>query len=206
MPAPKGMRTVSFSINDTDAVHVYSEASKIWLQLRRNHPTAADIGITSFKTALKLTPLQAIAIAGELLTAAAQQTHKVSVVGEGREVKTPLPVKAAPVAKKAAKTAKKTAVPVKKAASPAQKAAFELANHGNSWTPEEDKKLINRFTSKLPLEEIARKHKRGIGAVQARLTKLGKLAGSPAAEILLAQTSSLVTVPAAGIEDGAAVA
>ena len=70
MPAPKGMRTITFSVNTTDAVHVYSDAQRIWLQLRRDIPTQQDIGKPSFKTALSLTPAQAIALAGELLTAA----------------------------------------------------------------------------------------------------------------------------------------
>ena len=70
MPAPKGMRAVPFALNATDAVHVYSDAQRIWLQLRRDIPTQQDIGKPSFKTALGLTPTQAIALAGELLTAA----------------------------------------------------------------------------------------------------------------------------------------
>ena len=70
MPAPKGMRAVPFALNATDAVHVYSDAQRIWLQLRRDIPTQQDIGKPSFKTALSLTPAQAIALAGELLTAA----------------------------------------------------------------------------------------------------------------------------------------
>jgi hypothetical protein len=64
------MRFIPFSVGDTDAVHVYSDAHRIWLQLRRDVPTDSDIGNASFKVALSLTPDQAIAIAGELLTAA----------------------------------------------------------------------------------------------------------------------------------------
>jgi hypothetical protein len=73
MPAPKGMRFVPFAVGKTDAVHIYSDAHRIWLQLRRDVPTAQDIGRPSFKTALSLTPEQAIAIAGELLTAATRK-------------------------------------------------------------------------------------------------------------------------------------
>jgi hypothetical protein len=73
MPAPKGMRFVPFTIGGTDAVHIYSDAHRIWLQLRRDVPTGHDIGRPSFKVALSLTPEQAIAIAGELLTAATRK-------------------------------------------------------------------------------------------------------------------------------------
>ena len=73
MPAPKGMRFVPFALGSTDAVHIYSDTNRIWLQLRRDVPTAQDIGKPSFKVALSLTPEQAIAIAGELLTAATRK-------------------------------------------------------------------------------------------------------------------------------------
>ena len=74
MPAPKGMRATPFAINGTDAVHIYSDAQRIWLQLRRSVPTEHDIARPSFKAALSLTPEQAIAIAGELLTAATRKS------------------------------------------------------------------------------------------------------------------------------------
>ncbi len=48
-------------------------------------------------------------------------------------------------------------------------------NHSKPWTPEEDQKLVSRFDAKVALEVIAKKHKRGIGGIQSRLTKLGKL-------------------------------
>ena len=69
------MRVVPFAINTTDAVHVYSDSNRIWLQLRRDVPTLQDIGKPSFKSALNLTPVQAIALAGELLTAATQHQN-----------------------------------------------------------------------------------------------------------------------------------
>jgi hypothetical protein len=71
------MRSKVFTLNETDAVHVYSAPSVIWLQLRREHPTENDIGVTSFKASLKLTPIQAIGIAGELLAIAAAH-HKAT--------------------------------------------------------------------------------------------------------------------------------
>jgi hypothetical protein len=147
MATPKGIRAKPIPINATDAVHIYSDSTKIWLQLRREHPTEDDIGIASFKTALRITPTQAIAIAGELLSVAAaqQKNGKASVIAAPP---TPL-VNDVPVS-----------VP---------------DNHGKPWTPEEDKQLLSRYHSKLPIEEIAKKHKRGIGGVQSRLVKHGKM-------------------------------
>jgi len=142
MATPKGTRTVKFAVNETDSVHVYSDKKEIWLQLRRDYPTEKSIGTTSFKAALSVTPMQAIAIAGELLTVAA---------GSAAEKK----------AKEESNVKKDTIV-------------FP-ENHGKQWSPEEDKQLVSRFHSQLTIEEIAKKHKRGVGGIQARLTKLGKL-------------------------------
>jgi hypothetical protein len=64
------MRVIPIAIGGTDAVHIYSDTQRIWLQLRRSVPTEHEIGRPSFKVALGLTREQAIAIAGELLTAA----------------------------------------------------------------------------------------------------------------------------------------
>ncbi|MCU0798027.1 MAG: hypothetical protein MUF31_19070 [Akkermansiaceae bacterium] len=147
MATPKGIRAKSIPINATDAVHIYSDSTKIWLQLRREHPTEDDIGITSFKAALRITPTQAIAIAGELLSVAAaqQKNGKASMIAGSP---TPLDTDA------------KISV---------------ADNHGKPWTPEEDKQLLSRYHSKLSIEEIAKKHKRGIGGVQSRLAKHGKV-------------------------------
>ena len=83
MPAPKGMRFVPFAIGSTDAVHIYSDGQRIWLQLRRAVPTEYEIGRPSFKVALGLTSEQAIAIAGELLTAATRRgSPKASTTGK----------------------------------------------------------------------------------------------------------------------------
>jgi hypothetical protein len=68
------MRFVPFATNGTDAVHIYSDAQSIWLQLRRDVPTVKAIAKPSFKVALSLTPEQAIAIARELLTAATRKS------------------------------------------------------------------------------------------------------------------------------------
>jgi hypothetical protein len=73
MSAPKGMRFVPFKVGTNDAVHIYSDAQRIVLQLRREVPTEHDVMKPSFKVALRLTPEEAIAIAGELLTAATRK-------------------------------------------------------------------------------------------------------------------------------------
>lgn len=83
MPAPKGTRVVPFAIGGNDAVHVYSDPQRIWLQLRRSVPTEQAIARPSFKVALSLTPEQAIAIAGELLAAATRKrSSQTSAVGK----------------------------------------------------------------------------------------------------------------------------
>ncbi len=64
------MRVVPVAVGSTDAVHIYSDAETIMLQLRRDVPTHLSIAKPSFKTALTLTREQAIAIATELLVAA----------------------------------------------------------------------------------------------------------------------------------------
>jgi len=47
----------------------------ITLQLRHEVPTEVDIAATSFKASVVLTPADALAIAGELLTVAAVQAR-----------------------------------------------------------------------------------------------------------------------------------
>jgi hypothetical protein len=76
MATPKGMRAVRLPVNTTDAVHVYSDAQHIWLQIRRNVPTENDIGRSSFKTALCLTPGTAHKLGLELLNIADQNKEK----------------------------------------------------------------------------------------------------------------------------------
>lgn len=146
MATPKGTRVRSIVLNDTDAVHIYTEPSKIWLQLRRNFPTELDIGTPSFKTAFQLSTAQALEIAGELLA-----------VVHGR-------LGCAMAAQTAGAEAR------------AEKSALEIvpAKSEKAWTPEEDKRLLSRHSSKLPVEEIAKKHKRSVESVQARLVELGK--------------------------------
>ena len=76
MSTPKGTRCVKVAINPHEAVHVYSNAGAITLQLRREIPTESDLSAPSFKVAVKLTPAAALKIAGELLTAAGMMAAK----------------------------------------------------------------------------------------------------------------------------------
>jgi hypothetical protein len=52
---------------------MFNSAQAITLQLRREVPTEVDVAATSFKASVVLTPADALAVAGELLTAAAAQ-------------------------------------------------------------------------------------------------------------------------------------
>jgi hypothetical protein len=76
MATPKGMRSLQLPVNGTDAIHVYSDDNHIWLQLRRQVPTQTDIGRSSFKTALCLTPGTAHKLALELLEVAIRNKEK----------------------------------------------------------------------------------------------------------------------------------
>jgi hypothetical protein len=49
------------------------------------------------------------------------------------------------------------------------------ANRGKPWTDQEDKMLVKAFDARTTLEQLAKAHQRGIGGIQSRLTKLGKL-------------------------------
>jgi hypothetical protein len=73
MATPKGTRSQRFLLKSGDAVHIFSNPQAITLQLRHEVPTEVDIVATSFKASVVLTPADALAIAGELLTVAAVQ-------------------------------------------------------------------------------------------------------------------------------------
>ena len=66
----KGMRAQQFPVNGMDAVHVYSDDTHIWVQLRRDEPTDLDIGRTSFKFAICLQPGTAHKLGLELINVA----------------------------------------------------------------------------------------------------------------------------------------
>lgn len=71
MTTPKGTRAKPICLVSGDAVHVYSNATEIVLQLRRSVATVDDMKGTSFKVGVVLSPPEALALAGELLTVAA---------------------------------------------------------------------------------------------------------------------------------------
>lgn len=72
MPAPKGTRAQAFKLASGDQVHVYSNRERVVLQLRHAVPTLEDMLEPSFKVAVELDAREILAIAGELLTAAAR--------------------------------------------------------------------------------------------------------------------------------------
>ncbi|MGD0088558.1 MAG: hypothetical protein ABSE73_01435 [Planctomycetota bacterium] len=92
---PKGMRLQSFSVANGDAVHVYSNDSKLYLQIRHGVPTEVNIAAPSFKVAVELSAADALAIAGELLGVAAHSLRKAGAIpaqrGSGPRASSHLP-------------------------------------------------------------------------------------------------------------------
>ena len=76
MATPKGMRAQQFKVNPSDAIHVYSDDSHIWLQIRRDVPTEQDIGRSSYKVALCLQPSTALKLGLELMNIAERNKEK----------------------------------------------------------------------------------------------------------------------------------
>lgn len=74
---PKGMRAQQFPVNASDVIHVYSDDSHIWLQIRRDVPTEQDIGRSSFKVALCLQPGTAHKLGLELMNVAERNKEKL---------------------------------------------------------------------------------------------------------------------------------
>ncbi len=70
MATPKGQRCGVIAISTGDAIHVYSDATKVVLQLRRAVPTANDLAAPSYKVAAVLNGAEALSVAAELLRAA----------------------------------------------------------------------------------------------------------------------------------------
>jgi len=69
MSTPKDMRGWNRTLPSGDQIHVYSDARRILLQLRRLVPTTDDVLPPSFKVAVELGTNDALALAVELLTA-----------------------------------------------------------------------------------------------------------------------------------------
>ncbi len=70
MSTPKGMRCTPRDLKSGDKLHVYSDPNQIVLQLRHQVLTEENVLGNSFKVSTKLTPLEAVALAAELLTLA----------------------------------------------------------------------------------------------------------------------------------------
>ena len=79
MATPKGMRAFPLSVNGTDKVHVYSDDTHIWLQIRRTVPTQSDISRASFKVAVCLPVGTAQKLGNELLNIANRNKDKQKV-------------------------------------------------------------------------------------------------------------------------------
>ncbi len=71
MATPPGMRCVPVHLETGDKVFVYSDATRLVLQLRREVPTQQNILAPSFKVAVALTEGEALALAAELLAVVA---------------------------------------------------------------------------------------------------------------------------------------
>ena len=74
---PKGMRAAQFPVNGSDVIHVYSDESHIWIQLRRDVPTEQDIGRPSFKVALCMQPGTAQKLGLELMNIAEKNKERM---------------------------------------------------------------------------------------------------------------------------------
>ena len=73
MATPRGLRTQVIKLVQGGQVHVYSAPDKLVLQLRHSVDSEQDLLLPSFKVAVELTPAEALAVASELLRAAAVQ-------------------------------------------------------------------------------------------------------------------------------------
>ena len=56
-----------------------------------------------------------------------------------------------------------------------QKQKGRPENSGQPWSDDEDLRLVEGFEAQTPLKELAARHARTVFAVEARLSKLGKL-------------------------------
>ena len=76
MATPKGMRATQYPVNGSDAIHLYSDETHIWLQLRRDVPTEQDIGRSSFKVAFCMQPGTAEKLGLELMNLASKNKER----------------------------------------------------------------------------------------------------------------------------------
>ena len=71
------MRATQYPVNGSDAIHLYSDETHIWVQLRRDVPTEQDIGRSSFKVAFCLQPGTAEKLGLELMNLAAKNKERL---------------------------------------------------------------------------------------------------------------------------------
>jgi hypothetical protein len=76
MATPKGMRCIKFPLNAGGNIHIYSNPENIVLQVRNHVPTEESLLTPSFRVAAEISVAKTLAIAGELLSAAAAQVKK----------------------------------------------------------------------------------------------------------------------------------
>ena len=50
----------------------------------------------------------------------------------------------------------------------------QAVNAGRSWRPDEEQQLLEEYDAGLPVEQIASRHGRTAGAIEARLSELGR--------------------------------
>lgn len=86
------MRAAQFPVNGSDVIHVYSDESHIWIQLRRHVPTEQDIGRSSFKVALCMQPGTAHKLGLELMNIAEKKKERMKAKASSAAApKTPKP-------------------------------------------------------------------------------------------------------------------
>jgi hypothetical protein len=90
------MRAQTFAVSASDAVHVYSDDTHIWLQLRRDVPTEEDIGRSSFKVAFCLQPGTAQKLGLELMNIASKNSEKQKAKAKAGIAKAQKPKTGAP--------------------------------------------------------------------------------------------------------------
>ncbi len=87
MSTPKGMSQRPFNLVSNDQVFIYHNQEHIVLQLRRQVPSDQNLLQPSFKVAVKLTPIEALSLASELLTIAAPRIQSATPAAQGPDEK-----------------------------------------------------------------------------------------------------------------------
>lgn len=82
MSTPKGLKCFPQTAETGDRIFIYSDATQIILQLRRQVPTEEQILEPSFKVAVSLTPGEAVTIASNLLNVALPQLAALRTIAE----------------------------------------------------------------------------------------------------------------------------